>query len=314
MGCCFSAQSRDEGTHHESTGATNANHVASGTVPQAPGLRPPLEGPSQSSHHAASDRRRRRASRINNPDPVPLKEHYNQPIRPHIWRSKRRIWTPSSLAREREEFFETRVSGRPEVWDALRVALSFMRDGDLETAQSIIDAAGVTVPTGDLCEGCYDESGALYRLPQCIVSDPVNMVPDPPQEEGLEEHPGSEPEDDNLADSKMMADGSDEEFIPDDDEARRREEKGKISARDLISVTARLSDPDAPDVTVTVGRSQPVSVVARKVHQEAKLPATQRVRILYLGRMLREQESLVSQGWQDKHLINAFITETQSKK
>lgn len=163
------------------------------------------------------------------------------------------------------------MSGRPEVWDALRVALSFMRDGDLQTAQSIIDAAGITVPTGDLCEGSYDESGALYRLPQCIVSDPVNIVPDPPQDESLEEHAGSEGEDDNLADSKMMADGSDEELIPEDDEERRREEKGKISARDLISVTARLSDPEAPDVTVTVGRSQPVSVVARKIHQEAKV-------------------------------------------
>ena len=51
-----------------------------------------------------------------------------------------------------------------------------MRSGDYETAQSIIDAAGVTVPTGDLCQGVYDEQGVLYRLPRCIVSDPVNIV------------------------------------------------------------------------------------------------------------------------------------------
>lgn len=51
-----------------------------------------------------------------------------------------------------------------------------MQSEDYATAQSIVDAAGVTVPTGDLCQGAYDEQGVLYRLPRCIVSDPDNMV------------------------------------------------------------------------------------------------------------------------------------------
>ena len=107
---------------------------------------------------------------------VPLSEHFNQPIRPHIWYSKRRTWTRMQLDQERREFFETRVTGRPEIWTALAACISLLRTGDIATAQSIIDAAGITVPTGDLCEGCYDEQGGLYRLPQCIVSDPENLV------------------------------------------------------------------------------------------------------------------------------------------
>jgi hypothetical protein len=108
---------------------------------------------------------------------IPLNEHYNEPVRNHVWHSKRRTWTRAQLDRERAEFFETRVTGRPEIWAAVSTVISLIRSGDLVTAQSIIDAAGITVPTGDLCEGCYDEQGVLYRIPQCVASDPENMVP-----------------------------------------------------------------------------------------------------------------------------------------
>lgn len=140
-----------------------------------------------------------------------------------------------------------------------------MREGDLATAQGIIDAAGITVPTGNLCEGCYDENGALYRLPQCIVSDPENVV----EVSSTDECGTGDLESDAIYDGKLAVDNaSEDELIPEDLE-RRREEKGKTSERDLIKVKARLSDRGGPDITVSIGKGQSVGLLARKVQLEA---------------------------------------------
>lgn len=141
-----------------------------------------------------------------------------------------------------------------------------MRADDLATAQVIIDAAGITVPTGDPCQGCYDEQGVLYRLPQCIVSDPENMVrsrPDGEVDDGDDEF--------DTEDGKLSADeASGDELITEELE-RRRDEKGKTRERDLIFVKARLSDRGGPDVVVAVGHAQNVGFIARKVQQEARV-------------------------------------------
>ncbi|KAJ5091733.1 hypothetical protein NUU61_006603 [Penicillium alfredii] len=238
---------------------------------------------------------RRRTRRAPN---LPLGEHYNQPLRPHVWYSKRQTWTRAQLDRERCEFFETRVTGRPEVWAALSTAISLLHAGDTPTAQSIIDAAGITVPTGDLCEGCYDEQGVLYRLPQCIVSDPENILPGPKLSgDGHDElDPGS------LSDGNLATDDASADELIARDIERRRDEKGKTSERDLIRVQARLSDRGGPDLMLSIGKNQSVGFLARKLSRH------ERVRIAYLGRMLKESESLPEQGWQSGHVINALIT------
>ncbi|KAL4894031.1 hypothetical protein BDV59DRAFT_176700 [Aspergillus ambiguus] len=174
-----------------------------------------------------------------------------------------------------------------------------MQAGDLDTAQSIVDAAGITVPTGDFCQGCYDQQGILYRLPQCIVSDPENMVV-------ADLSGGPEDEFDTEDDKLSLDEASGDELITEDVD-RRRDEKGKTSERDLIRVTARLSDRGGPDVVVAVKRSQSVGLIARKIQQDAGIPRTQRVRIAYLGKMLREHASLVDQGWKSGNVVNALV-------
>lgn len=138
-----------------------------------------------------------------------------------------------------------------------------MHVNDLATAQSIIDAAGITVPTGDLCQGCYDEQGALYRLPRCIVSDPENMV----QEDSASRCDDGY-DDFDTDDSKLSLDEASGDELIAGDSGDRRDEKGKISERDLIRVTARLSDSGS-DVVVSVGKDQTVGLIARRVQQEA---------------------------------------------
>lgn len=194
-----------------------------------------------------------------------------------MWTSKRRTWTRAQLDRERAEFFDTRVTGRAELWAAISTAISLMRSGDLSTAQGIVDAAGITVPTGNLCEGCYDEQGVLYRLPQCIVSDPENMVSQDEEESADDE------DNEALSDGKLATDDASGDELISQDVERRRDEKGKTSERDLIRVLARLSE-GGPDISLAVGKNQTVGFLATKVHHEAKVcPSVDSIAMLCIG-------------------------------
>ncbi|KAK1150126.1 hypothetical protein N8T08_000024 [Aspergillus melleus] len=294
MGCCFSSPRRDE------TVSQHASRVVADE--RQPGSTPHPTHPTPSSNILpASTIAYRRST-----NQYALSEHFNAPIRRHVWYSKRRLWSRATLDQERKDFFETRVAGRPEVWAALSTALALMRANDLATAQGIIDAAGITVPTGDPCQGCYDEQGVLYRLPQCIVSDPENMVRS--RSDGEVDGVDDDDDDFDTEDGKLSADeASGDELITEELE-RRRDEKGKTRERDLICVKARLSDRGGPDVIVAVGNAQNVGFIARKVQQEARIPRSHRVRIAYLGKMLKENSTLVEQGWTPDHVVNALVT------
>lgn len=179
-------------------------------------------------------------------------EQFNAPLRPHIWTAKRN-WTRSELDRERREFFDTRVTGHAEIWASLKVVVGLLADGDISTAQSIVDAAAITVPTGDLKNGAYDEAGNLYQIPEHIISDPQNLVPDPG----------------NIVKGESSNEATDDE----DELERKREEKGKIVLKtgDIVKVKARLSDRGGPDIIVTVGKDQAVRVLVRRIHDEANV-------------------------------------------
>lgn len=125
--------------------------------------------------------------------------------------------------------------------------------GDMETAQGILDAAGITLPRGDLISGAYDEVGNFYQLPESVISDPVNVV--------------LESDDDVVGDAKAEP----EEETDDEEAERRREEKGKgvIKGDDMIKVRARLSDRGGSDVQILLGKVQNVRVLARRVQEEA---------------------------------------------
>jgi hypothetical protein len=131
-------------------------------------------------------------------------------------------------------------------------------DGGIATAQTILEAADVTLPTGDLANGAYDAFGALYGLPEWVVSDPANLVvgDDEEAEEGL------------VKDSSEVVDEEEEA-------ARRREEKGKavLAAADVIAVKARLSDRGGADVTVQVGKADSVRLLTKRIFEESGVSA-----------------------------------------
>ena len=168
-----------------------------------------------------------------------------------MWTAKRQ-WTRSELDRERQDFFDTRVTGHAEIWASLKVVVGLLGDGDITTAQSILDAAAITVPTGDLKNGAYDEAGNLYQLPGHIISDPQNLVPE----------------------QEIIGKGETLNEVSEDDELeRKREEKGKsvVKPSDLVKVKARLSDRGGPDIVVAVGKDQPVRTVVQRIRDDTRV-------------------------------------------
>lgn len=183
----------------------------------------------------------------------PLAEHFNLPLHQHTWTSPQpqpRIWTRRELDRERIVFFETRVSGRAEVWAAIQAAVEEARrpGGEgLATAQTILDAADVTLPTGDLADGVYDALGGFYAVPEWVACEPADVV-----------------EGDGDGEQDVGVRGETEE------EGVRREEKGKgkvlvVEEGPVVKVKVRLSERGGIDVVVRVGREESVRGVTRRV-------------------------------------------------
>jgi len=134
-------------------------------------------------------------------------------------------------------------SGRDEEGDATELALA--------TAQSILDAAEVTLPTGDLADGVYDLWGNYYQLAECVVCDPDNVI-----EEG---DAGGEVVEEVKA-------GEEEE---DEEAQRRRDEKGKgvVDRLSLVTAVIRLSDTGR-DLKMKVGKEEGVGSVVRRLKEE----------------------------------------------
>ncbi|KIW82647.1 hypothetical protein Z517_05674 [Fonsecaea pedrosoi CBS 271.37] len=270
------------------------------SIHQSETSRSALSTPRDSVNHNARSRQHRRLS---------LADHYNLPLQPpKPWKSKDRTWTYTQLHRERYEFFETRVTGIPEIWHGLKQVIECLHEGDLADAQGILDALSVTLPTGKLEEGAYDEHGNLYKIPQAVISDPIDVIEDhtdmdsqtvngtndiDPIAAKLEAAEGGG----NLDGSK---DGSNEEKV--------KEAKGKAPVpKDAVKVRCRLSDRGDPDVVVLLGKSQRVSALVQRIRDETDVPSKAKIRIAYLGKILDEKLSLEEQGWKEGHVVNALV-------
>lgn len=232
------------------------------------------------------------------------------------------------MDRERTDFFDTRVSGRPEIWQTLHAALDVLwtaditrRDGQddpsddqnaslaLATAQSILDAADITLPTGNLADGAYDLLGNYYQLPAHIVSDPSNIA------SGDDDDDDNDDDDDRFGEAKTAEDPTagadhDEDQDRDDEAERRRVHKGKsvVNVSDQVLAVVRLSNTSR-DLKLSVGKDEPVRSIIHHIMEESNLPSGYRVRLVHMGKILKENSSLTAQGWTDQ-VINAFVYES----
>ncbi|KAK7741859.1 hypothetical protein SLS53_004926 [Cytospora paraplurivora] len=269
-------------THSESASASaRAINIPAGSNNPQSQLTSAL--PSNPSSPNRSDQQQHRSRRRRHRQP--LDQHINKPLRPHEWYSEERTWSRRDLNRERAAFFDTRVSGRQEIWQTLNAALEVLWavdisrpgvsdthensdteadvDADehnpvvaLATAQSILDAADITLPTGDLADGAYDPLGNYYQLPAHIVSDPTNIAADV-EDDGV------------IGEAKADLAVGEEETQDEVGPEQRREEKGKavVDTRDQVSATIRMSDTSR-DLKLDVGKDETVRSIIHRIFQE----------------------------------------------
>ena len=243
-----------------------------------------------------------------------LQEHPSLPLRRHPFDLAIPL-TSNQFLLQRDEFFDTRVTGRPEAWSAISLALETLGpppragtsslDEGLATAQTILAAAGLTLPTGDLVGGAYDESGAFYPLPEMVAGQPRNLRPNVREENQppptMTKTTAASGDTTGLA---MHGEGDDEES-----KERRREEKGKkvLVEGDMMTVRARLSDRGGDDVRVRMEKGDRVRVLVRRVMVESGIEEHGKVRIAYRGRLLSENQTLDEQGWKEGDVVNAMV-------
>lgn len=288
MGCCISIPSSSiyPTRRHDSS----SSRVITSSQQQSQAALP------HTLTHTSSNSDRQETQELNS------KSILHKSLQRHVWSSNSRIWTSAELDRERIDFFDTRTSGRPEVWQTLKAVLEILwagrdngdgiTDDSLGTAQQILDAAEIIVPHNNLSPGVYDSFGAYYPIPRHIISDPTNVVLLPKTDDKSKKE-----------DSEVTKDIDDEEAL------RRREEKGKnvIDPKDMVKLRAKLSERDVAPIQVLIARDDSVRLVARKIAEASALPPAKFIRIAYMGRILKETQSLQTQGWKDEHVVNALV-------
>jgi len=254
MGSCLSRQGGENTTPRSATETTQINNT---TSTAAPGI------PRQNSSTRTGGR--------------PFK-----PRRDGTWTSPVPI-TRSMLHRQRTEFWETapQYDGLVETWNSLRVAVELSHQNDLTTAQAVLDSAGITIPTGDLGQGCYDELGHRFLCPEFVLSEPSNIMDD---EVELKPRDSS-----STAIMKHETEGL--ETVDDADTE--------------YNVKVRMSST-AKDIGVMFHGAENVVDVKKRLMQQAGV--TGDVKLFLFGKPLREDTPLLKQGW-DNHMIQAFVRE-----
>lgn len=68
------------------------------------------------------------------------------------------------------------MTNNVQVWQCLKAATEALQEGDLATAQTLLDVQGCTCPSGQLWSRVYDDRGAEYRVPEWLVIEPAGIA------------------------------------------------------------------------------------------------------------------------------------------
>jgi Ubiquitin-binding domain/Ubiquitin family len=84
--------------------------------------------------------------------------------------------TLTSLGMRRQQYWESRTTGRAESWANLRLVCESLLENNVELAETVLDASGFNVIGQDLAPVVYDPSGASYEIPMWLYRNPQNLV------------------------------------------------------------------------------------------------------------------------------------------
>jgi len=250
----------------------------------------------------------------------PIPAHDNQPIRPPtpLLKAPKNVcrhqppWTRSIYENELRGFFETRQGGNAAVWQTLNEVARLTRRGQIHDAQTILDAANLSCPNGRMSRtrstaqrgsdghrlrgGIYDIRGQRYDLPSWVLTEPRDLIEEPPAsapEKDIEDDNGTDDDEDPSA--HPIA-GSD---------------KGKGKAQDPgETMQARIRYNDlTKDAVFMIGNKQPASFLRQQI-QEAR--GTDNVRLILTGQIWEGRQlekTLEELGWNSTLIINAFVAD-----
>jgi hypothetical protein len=115
----------------------------------------------------------------------------------------------------------------------------------LTTAQQILTASEITVPSGNLADGAYDNLGVFYPLPDHIVSDPINIVPA------------------NVSRTADTAEGS--------EDTKKTSILKDETPENTITVKARRSDGVGKDIVITASKKDKIQLLSKKFREAAQV-------------------------------------------
>ena len=100
--------------------------------------------------------------------------NFTMPLQqPLPWSSGQPV-SREGLDLKRDEFWTTRVTGREEIWGAIKLASELLINNDVDMANQILLAAEVTTPSGTLAV-CYDRLGNKYEVEAYCYSNPIKF-------------------------------------------------------------------------------------------------------------------------------------------
>lgn len=178
--------------------------------------------------------------KANLPDP------YRTPTTTDSQRPHLEPWTHSRLEKERNAWWETRVTGDPQVWGLYREITDRWRRGETRKAQGLLDVVGCTCPSGKLWHGIYDATGVHYTTENALW-----VLFEPPEELAPE---------DVTTDEELSGQAGPSKASP----------KGKARAGEPVKVRCRLSNSNQ-DVVVQVSKGESVGILRERLGQQTNV-------------------------------------------
>ncbi|KAF2018721.1 hypothetical protein BU24DRAFT_458463 [Aaosphaeria arxii CBS 175.79] len=173
LGCCASRPQAGQSPYrHDPTLANqvdaSSRHITAGSNPDSASSQPATSGAAVAAPNVTL-KSIPRSARAKLPAPTQATSLHNPGP-----------WTRERLARERDDWWDTRTEGNRHIWQTYQQAVKFAQEGDIKNAQALIDAAECTCPTGELWRRIYDNVGVEYSVSRAkwVVLEPEGIVSD----------------------------------------------------------------------------------------------------------------------------------------
>ncbi|PVI07185.1 hypothetical protein DM02DRAFT_513302, partial [Periconia macrospinosa] len=190
--------------------------------------------------------------------------------------ARRAGWTRKQLDKERGDWWDTRTTGREEIWAALRLMVESLQMGEVGEAQALLDATECTCPNGMLWKGVFDGRGEWYRVAEWVVIEPEGLI-----------------------------DEDDETDLGHEDDEDIKEDV------DAVKVRCRLSTTGA-DYEIRIYKGEKMASLITKLKSKAGINPFASVRIVYGGQVIPETKPLESHpywNYENHHVVIAMVFE-----